>query len=276
MLRYLTILRSQNHPWLFLISRLLMRTGLSKRLFIPQGGFRLRFYPSSLSASLWIDPEDRKDDVAFLNDYLRVGDTVVDVGANIGSLSIASALCVGASGHVLAIEPHPRIYGYLLGNLELNSVGNVKPVNTALGDKTGELWFMDERSDDQNSVAKEGVGIRVPVTTLDEVAAELGRISLLKIDVEGYEVAVLAGAAEVLSRTECVYCESYESHFQKLGWTTGDLIGKFEAAGMQVFSGIKQRRLVRVRPGYVSEGCEDLVALHDPKSIQGRMKCVFA
>ena len=272
--RYFTILRAQNHPLKFLISRLLMRTGLSTLMFIPQGGFRLRFFPSSLSASLWIDPEDRKDDVAFLDDYLREGDNVVDVGANIGSLSIASALRVGR-GQVLALEPHPRIFGYLQGNLALNGVSNVTPVNMALGDAIGELWFSDERSDDQNSVAQEGEGIRVPVTTLDKAASEFGRISLLKIDVEGFEVAVLSGAAEVLRRTECVYCESYESHFQKLGWTTGDLIQKFEEAGMQVFSGIKQRLLTRVRPGYVSEECEDLVALHEPLAILRRMKCVF-
>jgi len=159
--------------------------------------------------------------------------------------------------------------------LALNGAVTVQAENTALGDAQGELCFSDTRSDDQNSVQRSGPGIRVPVTTLDVLAAELAQIALLKIDVEGFEIAVLHGAAGVLSRTACVYCESFEQNLQKLGWSTSDLIGKLEDAGLQVFTGIKARSLRRVRPGYVSVQCEDLVAVRDREVILDRMRCVF-
>jgi len=115
----------------------------------------------------------------------------------------------------------------------------------------------------------------VPVTTLDLLAADLGPIALLKIDVEGFEIAVLSGAAGVLSRTACVYCESFEQNLRKLGWSTSDLITTLERAGLQVFTGIKARSLRRVRPGYVSVVCEDLVATRGPEAILSRMNCAF-
>ena len=272
---YLSILRAQPKPLKFLMSRLLMRSGCSTLFLIEQSGFRLRFFPSSLSAALWIDPDDRKDDAAFFRDYLRPGDTVIDAGANVGSLSLLAATIVGVSGRVLAVEPHPRIFGFLRQNLALNGAVTVQAENTALGDAQGELCFSDTRSDDQNSVQRSGPGIRVPVTTLDVLAAELAQIALLKIDVEGFEIAVLHGAAGVLSRTACVYCESFEQNLQKLGWSTSDLIGKLEDAGLQVFTGIKARSLRRVRPGYVSVECEDLVAMREKEVILNRMRCAF-
>ncbi len=274
MSNYLSILRAQPKPLKFLMSRLLMRTGLSTLFFIEQDGFRLRFFPSSLSAALWIDPDDRKDDVAFFRDYLRPGDTVIDAGANVGSLCLLAAVIVGESGRVLAVEPHPRIFGFLRQNLALNRATNVRAENTALGETPGELNFSDTRADDENSVQRSGQGIRVPVTTLDRLAADLDRIALLKIDVEGFEIAVLQGAAGVVGRTACVYCESFEHNLRKLGWSTSDLIAKFEDAGLQVFTGIKARSLRRVRPGYVSVECEDVVAVRDPEVILSRMRCV--
>jgi FkbM family methyltransferase len=272
---YLTILRAQPRPLKFLMSRLLMSSGCSTLFFIEQDGFRLRFFPSSLSAALWIDPDDRKDDAAFFRDYLRAGDTVIDAGANVGSLALLAATIVGESGRVLAVEPHPRIFGFLRHNLALNRAVNVRAENTALGEAPGELSFSDTRADDENSVQRSGSGIRVPVTTLDLLAADLGPVALLKIDVEGFEIAVLHGATGVLRRTACVYCESFEQNLQKLGWSTSDLIRKLEEAGLQVFTGINARSLRRVRPGHISVKCEDLVAMRDPEAILNRMSCAF-
>ena len=97
-----------------------MRAGISPWLTIPQNGFRLRFFPTSLSAALWIDPDDRKDDVAFFTDFLRPGDTVIDVGANIGSLSLLAAVLTQDKGKAVAIEPHPRTFGFQQQNLAFN------------------------------------------------------------------------------------------------------------------------------------------------------------
>ena len=276
MTRYLTILRSQSHPVKFILSRLLMRTGLSRFLSIRQSGFRLRFFPTSLSAALWINPDDRKDDVAFFSEFLRPGDTVVDVGANIGSLSLLASVLTGEEGRVLAVEPHPRIFQFQRQNIALNHAPQVEAHNVALGEATGQLHFTNDRSDDQNHVLNDDGGIVIPVTTLDTLAAGLPNITLLKIDVEGYELSVLNGASKTLDRTDCVFYESWEQHLRQWGIATGDVIRRLEKAGFQVFKGIKQRRLRRVQPDYVSLECEDLVAVRTPAVLLERMQCGVA
>ena len=273
--RYLAILGAQSRPLKFLVSRFLMRTGVSSFFFIPQSGFRLSFFPTSLSAALWINPDDRKDDVAFFRDFLRPGDTIVDVGANIGSLTLQAAVIAGETGKVLAVEPHPRIFNFQRQNLALNHASQVEAHNVALGEATGRLHFSDDRSDDQNAVRNDDGGIVIPVRTLDSLASGLPEITLLKIDVEGYELSVLNGAAQTLTRTACVFYESWEEHLKRWGLVTGDIIRRLEQAGFQVFSGIKERRLQRAFPDHVSAVCEDLVAVRTPSVLLDRMACVL-
>jgi hypothetical protein len=118
--RYFKIIAEQKHPVRFLFSRLLMRSGLSVLFVIKKEGYKLKFYPSSLSAALWVDSDDRHADERFLKEYLQSGDIVIDVGANIGSLTLAASDIVGESGKVYAVEANPKIFSYLRGNLLLN------------------------------------------------------------------------------------------------------------------------------------------------------------
>jgi FkbM family methyltransferase len=176
-------------------------------LFVVQmpRGFRIRFYPSSISAALWADPGSRREDEDFVWAVLRPGDSYVDAGANIGQLVLAASRRVGPTGHVLGVEAHPAVYRYLEGNLALNDVDNALAVHCALGAEVGEVTFTSRRSDDQNYVSTDGV-VRVPMRPLDEVR-EAGPVRLLKLDVEGYELPVLEGASRTLAATAIVYCE---------------------------------------------------------------------
>src|SRR3954452_24202597 len=134
----------------FLLSRALWVSRLCR--FITFGfpaGYRMRFYPSSMSAGLWRKRDLRAEDAGFIASYLQSGETFVDVGANVGQLSLAAAVRVGRSGRVIAIEAHPRIRKYLLGNIRLNGL-SVEVHNTAIGSTEGELVFTDFRSDDMN------------------------------------------------------------------------------------------------------------------------------
>jgi FkbM family methyltransferase len=147
---------------------------------------------------------------------LREGDRYVDAGANIGQLTLAAAMRVGAEGEVIAIEPHPNIFRYLTGNLDLNRCINVRTVQTALGDATGEVALTSRRSDDQNYVADRG-DVLVSVRRLDDIVA-LGPTRLLKLDVEGYELQVLRGAERVLQSTTIVYCELSAGNCRRYGY----------------------------------------------------------
>ena len=133
-------------------------------------GFRIRFYPSSISAALWSDPSSRNEDEDFVWAVLRPGDRFIDAGANIGQLALAASKRVGPEGSVIAIEAHPEIYGYLLGNVALNRTTNLQTLNYALGASKGEVAMTSQRSDDQNFVTEEGE-LRVPIAPLDELIA---------------------------------------------------------------------------------------------------------
>ena len=249
-------LRCQPRPLRFLASRLLWHTGLCSFLTIRCDSYRLRFYPTAYSATLWLNPGERLCDETVLRSLLREGDSVIDVGANIGTLTLAASKIVGASGTVYSIEGHPRTHNYLVGNLRFNKASNVKAFNVACGRETGTVRLSNKVSDDQNAVSAEGVS--VPVCKLDDlmINTDTQEIALLKIDVEGYEKFVLEGSLRLLSRVKFIYFESYEQHFAAFGYELCDIIDVLEQFRFEIYrlNGNKVSR------DYRSVVCENLLA----------------
>jgi len=197
------------------------------------GYARLHFAPTALSAQLWLDPQSREADAAFFKSVLRPGDMVVDVGANVGTLTILASRLVGPAGHVYALEPNPSTYRFLRRNLTLNGVHNVTAVRAAAGAADGRGSLIAGRSDDQDRIGEGGMD--VPVQTLDSLlATDLRPIRLLKIDVEGFEKFVLEGASQVLSRTRFVYFESGDVLSLRYGYSTLDLVEYLRGRGFDV------------------------------------------
>ena len=97
-------LREHPRPGRFILGRILWRSGLSP-LFVREmpRGFRVRFYPTSISAALWSNPSSRTEDEDFVWAVLRPGDRYIDAGANIGQLALAASKRVGPEGEVIAI-----------------------------------------------------------------------------------------------------------------------------------------------------------------------------
>jgi FkbM family methyltransferase len=210
-----------------------------------------------MSATLWLDSKAGREDEEVLRRFLRPGDTFVDVGANIGSLSLAAASMVGPAGRVFAIEAHPRTHLYLCRNIAFNRARNVTAFHCAAGSIRGEVSFSDRRADDQNQV---GAGdIRIPVRPLDDIIPllEVRHVSLLKIDVEGYEKFVLEGARQVLARTDAVYFEACDEHCGKYDYRLDDVIGMLQNCGFEI-------RYPDGRPildSFPTSGCHNLLAV---------------
>lgn len=140
------------------------------------------------------------EDMGFVLHFLRPGDYFVDIGANIGSYSI---LASAAGANVLSFEPVPATFDALRDNIHLNRLENrVEARNQAVGRAMGHLEMIADQ-DTTNQAVKtgdtySGKTVRVPVVALDE--ALQGRLpKLIKIDVEGFETEVLAGATLTLS-----------------------------------------------------------------------------
>jgi FkbM family methyltransferase len=139
------------------------------------------------------------EDMAFVLHFLRSGDLFVDIGANIGSYTI---LASAANANVVSFEPVPSTFEAMLDNVHLNRLEKgVDARNQAVGRNTGELEMIaDQDTTNQALVAGghyAGKSIRVPVVTLD-TALQGATPKLIKIDVEGFETEVLAGAKETL------------------------------------------------------------------------------
>lgn len=131
------------------------------------------------------------------------GTVAIDVGANLGIHSLVLAKCVGEKGNVIAFEPVPSLRRRLIENLNLNGVWNVHAKEFAVGDGAGAVRFSFEENDfniGKAHVSKAGDRI-VNMTTLDAELIHIDRhLSLIKIDVEGYELSVLTGAVKTIKR----------------------------------------------------------------------------
>ncbi|MGH8523299.1 MAG: FkbM family methyltransferase [Gammaproteobacteria bacterium] len=143
----------------------------------------LKFHPASLAMALWVDPHYDRLDSEAIRALLREGDSYVDVGANIGHLTIEAAFAVGDTGTITAFEAHPCTAEYLRENVEINNLTRVRVAQLAVGDAFRWVTFSDIDSDDQNKVVPMGRGIAVPMVRLDAFFAGEA-ITLLKVDVE--------------------------------------------------------------------------------------------
>ncbi|NCA72520.1 MAG: FkbM family methyltransferase [Sphingobacteriia bacterium] len=139
------------------------------------------------------------EDMALVLHALRPGDLFVDIGANVGSYSMLG----GATGaHCLSIEPIPSTFSWLTQNIAINAFGDrVRALNLGLGREDGRLRFTGGL-DTVNHVLAEGEAaenlMEVPVRTLDSVL-DGESPALIKMDVEGFETEVLAGAERALA-----------------------------------------------------------------------------
>jgi FkbM family methyltransferase len=162
------------------------------------------------SLCLYVCGSFEPNEFAFLDRVLRPGMVFVDVGANDGYYTLFAARRVGPSGRVVAAEPSSRERAHLQRNLGRNGLDNVSVVPAAIGAAVGlaDLHLAHGVHAGHNtlgSFAHDDVVRasleRVPIEPLDAVIARLGlaRVDFVKIDVEGAEASVIAGAATVLS-----------------------------------------------------------------------------
>jgi FkbM family methyltransferase len=211
---------------------------------IDVDGFRLYHEgrPSYHLQMLAMGMHDREV-VALVRRLAKPGMTVLDVGAHIGYIALLCARLSGAGSTVWAFEPSPRLVPILRRNVAENhvigNVGDVYVVPSAVGDAVGMVTLFagvgDSMLSSLHPAAATGGnhatrGTRVPCTTLDAFAEQHGwpKVDLIKIDVEGHEVAVLAGM-RALSRRNPDLTVIVELNERTL-IAAGETIGSFWAA----------------------------------------------
>lgn len=140
-------------------------------------------------------------DMAFVLHFLQKDDLLMDIGSNAGAYTLLGSR--GAGARVIAVEPHPETFERLLANVHLNEVdARVEAHQKAIGASSGQVTLSDGL-DVTNRVLEQGEqapGVAVSMTTVDALVQEaaLGPPLLMKVDVEGFEWAVLDGAEHTL------------------------------------------------------------------------------
>ena len=151
-------------------------------------------------------PTAREPDLQGCKALLQPGDTVLDIGANIGVYTRFCSQFVGPSGQVHSLEPIPETFSYLAGNVRSIGLTNVTCYNLAASDKdqvhatmtmpeytTGGANIYEARLSDDGDIP-------VKTARLDTLFAHLSP-RLIKCDVEGHELACINGARELIARS---------------------------------------------------------------------------
>ena len=140
------------------------------------------------------------DAMAFVAHLARGEDILFDVGANAGVYTVLA--CATSGCRCVAFEPSPATVRMLERNVAINNLqGSVKIRQAAVGLSLGTVWLTTDAGPMNHIAASEATRpgtVEVPVTTLDSECGEFGSPTMLKVDVEGYEFAVLAGARDTL------------------------------------------------------------------------------
>ncbi len=171
---------------------------------------------------------------------LRPGACVIDAGANFGHYALIASKFVGPGGRVIAFEPDPFTFGLLERNNALNGAGNIDTVMAGLSDKTATMALtLDEANPGghsfvSESVWKAGMTLDAQVFRLDDYVAQhsIGRVDMLKADVQGFEWKMLAGARETILRDRpIVFCEVTPDAMRQCGDSHEVLLRFFEDNG---------------------------------------------
>ena len=134
--------------------------------------------------------------------YIKPGDCVLDIGANIGVYSKLLSAWVGDSGLVHAFEPVAETFSYLSQNVRKLGLNNVVCHNAAVSSASG-LGKMIVRNGNFYRAQLSDTGQEVGLVSLDDLFA--GDVSFIKCDVEGHEVRVIEGATKLIERCHPVW-----------------------------------------------------------------------
>lgn len=186
---------------------------------------------------------------------VKPGWVVLDVGANIGCHTLTAAALTGPQGRVFAFEPNPEIRRRLGINLGLNRLANVTVVDKALSDRTDRmtLYLPPQGGSNQGQASLHDPGgrtrpVEVEVLPLDQWVDQAGldRVDLIKMDIEGHEVAALTGARSVLARHRPLVVFEYDpENWSQAGVDYGRAADLFAEAGYSLYI-IEPGRLIPI------------------------------
>jgi len=171
-------------------------------------GFYLIIDPvkdNGVERSIYFTGTYEKGTLYIIKNILNKGDTFVDVGANIGLISVFASKVVGSSGKVIAFEPNPNTLKLLKKNIELNKCTNIITSDHAIGNANKRAKIYDRWDSNRGSATlikpeTSTDSYDIKISTLSDALSDNQKIDLIKLDIEGYELEALKGAENIFNR----------------------------------------------------------------------------
>ncbi len=226
-----------------------------QRVVRTRRGFLLQIDQADwLGRHVYVTGEYEPETSDVMEALLRPGDTMVDIGANIGYFTLLAAQRVGASGSVHAFEPVNATRESLLANISLNHFKDRIQVHSeAVSNHSGELNFFVGPPDHRGTSSLRQLEhasetVTVPTAPLSELLPPDTSVQLVKIDVEGAEYSVLEGMRPLLeSQHPHLILEMTDEYLRGMGHSAAMIRDELHNLGYHMYA-IQANGLIPLRP----------------------------
>lgn len=154
---------------------------------------------------------EKNKEFQLMKKSIKNGDTVIDIGANVGFYTLFFRSLVGEKGKIISFEPEPNNFSMLKKNIEINNFENIEIFQYALGSEEKKISMKLSESVGQHTVDIDG-DLEVRCMKLDDIVE---KADFIKIDAEGYEVEILNGMKEILKKDIKLFVEFYYKLLKK-------------------------------------------------------------
>jgi len=203
--------------------KILMEEILKINLLTDKHGWQFAVIKGDTHAAKWCEEQQRLDYDRSVEDvlqYIKPGDTVIDVGANIGAYTVSMAKAVGETGRVFAFEPN--LAAYVCLEINCRDLPQATLFNEGLSDVESFAGIEQEKNAGASHIISCSNGT-VKMITLDDI--NLPRCDFIKMDVEGYEPFVIRGAMKTLKKFRPkMFVELNDGPLARYGFTKQDIL----------------------------------------------------
>jgi FkbM family methyltransferase len=201
-----------------------IKTFTKGELTVNHGKYKFNFYGGGdrgeiLYHAFWNEMFD--EDKNKIKNFVHKGDTILDVGGNLGFFVLILTDLINDSGKIYSFEPSNRLNKKLTSTIKINNLKNVEIINLALGEEEGtsSLYYNPKQSGLSSIVThseKDYLLEEIKITSVDKFSKKISdRIAFIKIDTEGFEPQVLRGAKETIKKDKpIIYIELGGDHLE--------------------------------------------------------------
>lgn len=254
------------YPVALFVSNILNKVVKSKRDFSMNVNGRLMYansFDRLITLLLWKNSWKESFEINTLKNIIKPGMCVVDIGANIGFHTLHMAELVGNDGKVVAFEPDPENFRLLKKAISANNISNVSLIQKAVCNQSGtsHLYLSGGNKGDHRIFDSKDNRNNIPIEALklDDIAADLPKIDVIKIDIQGSEILALRGMKNIIDSNNqlIVLCEYAPSLLKLAGHTDEEFSELIRHLNLNIsLIDEKNKSLVPIKHGDLSGICD--------------------